>query len=245
MQNRKAHLDDRRLIRVSGDDAGSFLQNVMTNDIRLLKNNGLLYACLLTPQGQVLHDFFVLHDETGGYLLDCDHGRSDDLLRRLHMFRLRAKATLSPVDEMRVYTGAGLDDPRLPQLGKRLYTKKKIGTNASLSDYEDFCIGLGVPCAPAIHWEKDVLADVNLDRLNAVAWDKGCFIGQEVAARMHHRNLAKKRLWIVEGEDLTLGEHAGVGDIRHINAQGSRGLVLVKTAVVKETGPLKMPEYLR
>src|SRR5437588_270074 len=77
-----AHLSDRRLLRVTGEDANPFLQNIITNDMRHVAEGSLVYACLLTPQGQYLHDFFILPDGTQGYYLDCEAARIDDLLRR-------------------------------------------------------------------------------------------------------------------------------------------------------------------
>ncbi|MBI1214666.1 MAG: folate-binding protein [Alphaproteobacteria bacterium] len=250
-----AALDDRRLLRVTGEDAFDFLQNIITNDMNRLAPGGLLYACLLSPQGQWLHDFFIFTAPEGGYLLDVEKEGHDDLLRRLTIFKLRAKVTISAEDAMHAYAAIGevtrpadmaaYPDPRLPELGRRLYGKlaQDDVTPAATQAYDDYCISLGVPCAgKAIERGRDVMADANLDLLNAVAWDKGCFIGQEVAARMHHRNLAKKRLVLLEGENLETGAvlragEAEAGRIRHVSGDRRHALALFKTAVLSHSGP--------
>src|SRR5690606_20547384 len=102
----------------------------------------------------------------------------------------------------------GLADPRLPALGRRFYTPEEPAETAEdASVYHDLRIALGIPDGGrTAQQQKDFPADLNLDRLNAIAWDKGCFIGQEVAARMHHRGLAKKRLMILGGSGLAPGD---------------------------------------
>ena len=102
-----------------------------------------------------------------------------------------------------------------------------------------FCIGQGVPCGSlTIKPEKETMADVSLDLLNAVAWDKGCFIGQEVAARMHNRGLTKRRLFVVQGTGLKAGvlrqNGNDVGEIRQVNSQGDQALAVIKLAAVSQ-----------
>lgn len=235
-----AHLSDRRLLRVTGEDATPFLQNIITNDMRNVAEGKLVYACLLTPQGAYLHDFFILPDGAGGYYLDCEAARSDDLLRRFAICKLRSRVTFSPAAEMRVYATAsdGYPDPRRESLGCRLYTKDELPAEA-VARYYDFCIAQGIPCSSlTIRPEKETMADVNLDLLNAVAWDKGCFIGQEVAARMHNRGLTKRRLFVVLGDKLKPGvlrQGANdVGEIRQVNSAGDKALAVVKLAAASQ-----------
>jgi folate-binding protein YgfZ len=248
-----APLNDRRLLKVTGEDAFDFLQNIITNDMSLLTAQRMIYACLLSPQGQWLHDFFVIPLEDG-FVLDVESGGYDDLFRRLTMFKLRAKVVLQADDETRVYAaaetapvpaGEGIRpyaDPRLSALGRRVYARQAVAAaNGSLADYEDFCLSLGVPAGrKTIAAGRDVMADVNLDLLHAVAWDKGCFIGQEVAARMHHRNLSKKRLFVLTGDGLEPGavlHHDAVeaGQIRQVSQDGKQALAVVKIAVLSHS----------
>ena len=78
MQPDLAQLNDRVIVHVTGEDAATFLQNVMTNDIRKTEGGKMVYSCLLTPQGQFLHEFFVSNAPDGGYFVDCDLGRSEE-----------------------------------------------------------------------------------------------------------------------------------------------------------------------
>ena len=258
--DKTVHLSDRRLARVTGPDAASFLQNIMTNDIRQADATGLVYSCLLSPQGQFLHDFFVVK-AAEGYLVDVDTARIDDLLRRMGIFKLRAKVTIEPLgNNHRVYTGGGLADPRHPLMGKRQYGESSPAANASFADYADFGDSLGVPASSAFAPSKDVVADVNLDLLNAVAWDKGCFIGQEVTARMRYKASAKKRLLIVTGEGLKVGDalfqqEAEIGQLRQVTTTGTQGLAVARLSALEKADNkivtpskhevfLGLPEYI-
>jgi len=244
------HLSDRRLIRVYGADAQSFLQNIMSNDIAKTESNGLVYSLLLTPQGQFLYDFFVLTDSfhaEGGYLLDMHQDQIEAFLKRMVMFKLRAKVMLEPVsaNRLRVYShpDKGLPDPRLPAMGLRLYTDEAIPSAATLTTYHDHRIAQGVPDGSlTMKTQKDFPAGMNLDHLHALGWEKGCFIGQEVVARMYHRGLAKKRLAIITGSGLGGGNilsPAGrpVGEIRETDSRNSRALALVRLDVLAEKPP--------
>lgn len=236
-------LTDRRVLRVEGPDAADFLQNVMTNDIA--RAQPLVYSCLLSPQGQFLHDFFVYRQTDDAFLLDVDAVQAPELLRRLGIFKLRAKVTMAFDDNIYVYaTPEGAADPRHPGIGGRAYMTDKRET-PDVSLYTDHCISLGVPPSAALLAQKDVLADVNLDIIPAVAWDKGCFIGQEVTARMKHRALAKKRLMIVSGNALP----KEAGDVRITNSTGTQSLAVVKLAARQVLASslenlLTIPDYL-
>lgn len=241
-------LDDRRLVRVSGAEAGGFLQNLVTCDIRAVTPDCIQYGCLLGAQGRLLNEFFVLPDGAGGYLLDCDASAVPDLIRRLAMYKLRAKVDIAPAEgHVTATTDEGWPDPRLTELGRRLYTKEKRAGDAG---YDDLCISLGVPPFAAMRVDKDFLTDLNLDLLNAVSFEKGCFVGQELAARMEHRGLAKRRLLIVEGEGLAPGqkiEQDGVamGEIRMADSAGRKALALLKLDILqKNPANIRPPPYM-
>jgi len=261
------HLSDRRVIRVFGEHAESFLQNIMSNDVTHAKT-GLVYSLLLTPQGQFLNDFFVLSDpfhESAGFILDMHAAQVDDFLKRMVMFKLRAKVTLEPLpaDCYFVYSHSteGMQDPRRTTLGKRFYTKTQLPATGDVADYHDMRIRAGVPDGSlTIKAQKDFPADMNLDHLNALGWEKGCFIGQEVVARMYHRGLAKKRLAVVTGTELGICDilsPAGrsVGEIRDINSDHTQALALIRLDALRdqdtvltvekgEIGNILLPVYL-
>ncbi len=240
-----AHLSDRLIVRISGADAESFLQNIVTNDVRNIGAGELRFACLLTPQGQYLHDFFIFPDGEGGYFLDCEAARISDLLKRFTIFKLRSRVTFAEVPDMRVYAttkaGQGYADPRRDGLGFRIYTKEELPAEP-VARYYDFCIERGIPCGTqTIRPEKETMADVSLDLLNAVSWDKGCFIGQEVAARMHNRGLTKRRLFVVSGAQLQPGilrqGEVDAGDVRQVNSAGDKALAVIKLAAASQQSP--------
>lgn len=257
-------LTDRRLISVVGPDAMDFLQNVMTADMRQLNADNMLYGLLLSPQGQFLHDFFVSRQPAleDGFLIDIFAVRLDDFMSRLKVFKLRARVELRVLEEenVRVYAHPvqGLRDPRAGALGYRLYSADRPPeTGVTAEGYIALCTRHGVPDTPALLPQKDFVSDMNLDLLGAISWDKGCYIGQEVTARMHYKGLAKKRLMIVEGKDMAQGDmiFSGgrvVGEIRQSNPLDiGQALAIVRLdslATLQSAGgrPLKVfaPPYL-
>jgi len=215
------------------------------------RKSNLIYACLLTPQGRFLHDFFISREE-GAFFLECEIERREDLLRRLKVFKLRSKVMIEDCSAaFAVYTGmtGKYRDPRLAALGYRSYLPVgEITEAASAVAYKDHRIHLGVPEGSIdIKPEVDTLADANLDKLHAVSWDKGCFVGQEVAARMENRALVKKRMVIVSGSGLAAGaslnqNDSAVGEIRSVNTTQTEGLAILKLAALQESSPITQPD---
>lgn len=257
--NNPIHLSDRCLVRVAGDDARDFLQNVITNDMKNAGPGRLVYSCLLMPQGFFLHDFFIGQDDTG-YFLDCEAARVDDLLRRFTIFKLRAKVSFARMDGNVYAGGEGIADPRLAALPSRLYAQETMASEP-VAAYHDICIRETVPCGSLAMTERDTMADVNLDRLNAVAWDKGCFIGQEVAARMYNLSKAKRRVvTVTSAKPIAAGakvfaDGKDMGEVRQISSDGLSALAQLKVAVLAENPPvlqavdgeplaLSVPDYL-
>lgn len=196
-------LSGRSLIRVTGDDRVSFLQGLVTNDVERVAADGIVYACLLTAQGKFLHDFFMVHDGDA-IVIDCEGGeRAADLTRRLTMYRLRAKVTLTPVEGAAVYavSEGGIADPRHPDMMRRAY-EKPPGDEKPFAAWDAARISLGVPDGSRdMAVEKDTPLDCGLDRMNAISFGKGCYVGQEITARMNYRGLVKKRLRTVQWTD--------------------------------------------
>lgn len=192
-----ARLDDRAVIAVTGKDAKTFLQGLITNDIE--KASPTLYAALLTPQGKILFDFILAADDAG-YLIDAAAAHTDDLAKRLKMYRLRAAVDLAVRPNLAVFAAWGDDaspdrpaDPRLEALGRRWIAP----ANAAIADtdvaaYHRHRLTLGVPDSADVTGE--FLLDANGEELHAVDFRKGCFVGQEVTARMKHKAQPRKRL---------------------------------------------------
>lgn len=197
-------LPGRALIRVTGDDRVGFLQGLVTNDAERVAADGIVYSCLLTAQGKLLHDFFMVHDGDA-VIFDTEGGaRAADLHRRLSMYRLRAKVTLSAPEETEVFavSAGGLPDPRHPGLLRRAYSVP-AGEERDFAVWDEARIRLGVPDGSRdMAVERDTPLDCNLERLNAISFGKGCYVGQEITARMNYRGLIKKRLHAVDWGDM-------------------------------------------
>ena len=173
-------------ISINGAESTHFLQNLITNDIDLLNQAPYLHACLLTPQGKFLHDFFITH-QNGTYHLKTESGaRAKDLFQKLNLYKLRSKVEITLHDDQPSYRtpyGFSFDDKTNAQSEHdwELHRLKFARADGS-RDAE-----LGV----------STLSELNLEP-STVSFDKGCYIGQELTARIHHRGLTKKRLYAVE-----------------------------------------------
>ncbi len=221
-------LENRACLRLSGKDATSLLQGLVSNDLDRLAPDRSIYTTLLTPQGKFLFDFFV-HRDNWALMLETAGDRLADLQRRLTLYRLRADVVIEPVEPAPLVavlfgddagTLAGLPaepgatrtadgltwtiDPRLPALGVWLRGAPEAvrdwieTTGLALVEHAVFArhrISLAVPEAGSdLVVDKSILLEAGLDQLNGVAFDKGCFVGQELTARTHYRGLVKRRL---------------------------------------------------
>lgn len=216
-------LPNRAVLAISGDDRVDFLQGLITNGPSLTSN----YACLLNAQGQFLHDFFIV-PEGDRLLIDCEADRSEDLIRRLKQYRLRAKVEISVIDAA---TNVSFADPRHTDLGQRRLGGEIEGT---YEEWDRKRIMLGVPDGSRdMVPEAALLLENNIDHLNGIDWNKGCYIGQEVTARMHFKGGVKKRLTPVridgaapEVGSLVFSNGVDVGEMR--SSCGDVGLALLR-----------------
>ncbi len=186
---------NRQVLKVSGADAVSFLQGLVTNDVARL-SDGLVYAALLSPQGKYLADFFLVPDGRD-ILIDVHTDLAAPLLKRLTMYRLRADVTIAPV-ETRVTRGTGhapataFADPRHPALGWRAYGED--GTEPQI-DWDALRVAHHVPETNIeLIPDDSYILELNFEALNGVDFKKGCYVGQEVTARMKHKTQLRKGL---------------------------------------------------
>ncbi len=185
----------RNLFTISGSDAESFLQGLVTNDINKL-NDGLVYAALLTPQGKYLADFF-LSRRNGSILLDVDATLADTLKMRLTMYKLRADVTIED-SPLHVHRGLGerpedaMVDPRDTSLGWRAY--RDTSQSDDTTDWAALRIAAGVPQTGAELTPDSYILEMGFERINGVDFRKGCYVGQEVTARMKHKTELRKGL---------------------------------------------------
>ena len=186
--------DDRRILRITGADARDFLQGLITNDIRKL-DTGLVYAALLTPQGKYIADFFLSGDGDA-ILLDVAEAQADALVQRLTLYKLRADVTIAD-SGLRLRRGTGpapegaLADPRHPALGWRLYGDEAGDDD---TDWEALRVAHAIPHAGAELTPESYILEMGFERLNGVDFRKGCYVGQEVTARMKHKTELRKGL---------------------------------------------------
>ncbi len=207
---------NRGILLISGPDRQQFLQGLITNDIYQVTPQRPIYSALLSPQGRFMYDFFIIASDNA-FLLDCEHDRLDDLRSRLQLFKLRSDVSLEDVSaDYRVLlvlgaqTEVGFTDPRLPELGSRAIVPadfKLESLNLPEEDwslYDQLRISLGVPDGSRdMIVDKAIPLECGLDELNAIDWDKGCYMGQELTARTKHRGLVRKRLLPVKIEGPT------------------------------------------
>lgn len=201
-------LKNRALIHVEGNDAEKFLQNLITNNMDHLQTKPMIYACLLSPQGKFLHDFFV-HRGDGFYIIDCEgNERATDLFNRLNMYRLRADVQISIEDNIPVYAIIGTNkhgqkDPRHDEMGYRSFEKPDGLNEQPFDTWDIHRINLCVPDGSRdLIVNKSTMDEGHMDQINAIDYDKGCYVGQELTARMHYRGLGKKHLQTVDIKSL-------------------------------------------
>ncbi|MCC5989269.1 MAG: folate-binding protein YgfZ [Pararhodobacter sp.] len=226
----------RALFRITGPDRLAFLQGMVTNDVNRLPEKNILYAALLSPQGKYLADFFLVA-QGDAVLLDTDAALSDDLERRLSLYKLRSKVEIARAD-LPVTRGIGpapagaLADPRHGDMGWLLY-------GAALSqgeavDWDARRVAAGVPetGSELIPGESFIL-EYSFERLGGVDFRKGCYVGQEVTARMRHKSELRKGLAVVEiegdagpGEEITTEKGRPAGRLGTV--AGNRALAWLR-----------------
>ena len=208
-----AHLADRGVVRVSGEDAKTFLDGLITCDLDRVSPQAARLGALLTPQGKILFDFIVFEapaEIEGGYYLDVLKVYAPDLAKWLGFYKIRAKVAIQDLsesltvvagwDEPKPADDAGLvaEDPRLPALGWRaIVAAEDAGEFAKVpaEHYHAHRIALGVPEGGRDFLFGDAFPhEALMDQLHGVDFDKGCYVGQEVVSRMQHRGTARTRI---------------------------------------------------
>lgn len=228
------HLPHRVLLAISGEDAEHFLEGLITSE--LPDSASAVGSALLTPQGKLLFTFLVSR-HTDGFLLECDASEQADLIKRLTLYKLRAKVTIAPSDEP-VFAGTnhGLNDRRHPDMGTRHYgTSEATG---KVDDYYAARAAIGLLEGPReMIANQDFPHDVALDLTDAVSFSKGCFVGQEVVSRVKHRGTARRRPVRVKGEGVSPGAGLFVGE-REVGAvrfaAGDEGVAVVRLDHIKD-----------
>jgi tRNA-modifying protein YgfZ len=213
-----ALLPDRGVVKVAGDDPRKFLNGLVTADLGKVTPERPCFAALLMPQGKIVVDFLLAEapaEDGGGFFLDCPRALAGTLVDKLNFYKLRAKVTVEDLSTglgvLAVWDGKGTTeyglcypDPRLPALGMRAILPPNLAAEAAAdlgatlvepAAYEAHRIALGVPRGGLDFIYGDAFPhETDMDQLNGVDFDKGCFVGQEVVSRIEHRSSARTRI---------------------------------------------------
>ena len=209
-------LTGRKLLRVSGEDAPRFLHGLVTCDVEHLQPGEIAFGALLSPQGKILFDFFIVRS-VNGFIIDTDASMAEDLAKRLNFYKLRAKVDITSMDERAhafaiwgtgaadkaVADGVVASDPRLMEMGARAYIRRAPPDTgeAPLAAWHRHRIELGMPEGGLDFVFGNAFPhEALMDQFKGVDFAKGCYVGQEVVSRMQHRGTARKRLIKVTSE---------------------------------------------
>ncbi|MET0336459.1 MAG: folate-binding protein YgfZ [Caulobacter sp.] len=234
-----ASLSSRALIRFSGPDWRTFLQGQLTQDVSTLQPGEARFAALLTPQGRLMFDLFVVGFEDGAWL-DIAAEHRDAMVQRMSLYRLRAKVDIA-ADEAPVLAAFDVDpapgegwvrDPRRPDLGWRGYGVA-AETDATEADYDAFRLSRGVPGPADWAGEKTYPIEANFDLLAGIDFKKGCFVGQETTSRMKRRGQIKNRMLPItfDGPPPAYGAEVLAGTLRAgevLSGVDGRAMALVR-----------------
>ena len=194
----------RAVVSLEGADSKKFLQGLITADICKSEAQPI-YTALLSPQGKYLYDFFIKKQKSA-YLIDIKREAVQDFIKRLSLYKLRADIQIRITDYC-VYIGTGKVpqdahfDPRSQELGWRLIRsldkpfKESTYEKFSFEKYKDKMVLLCIPeTGIELIPNETYILEAGFENIGGVDFKKGCYVGQEVTARMHHKTKLKKGL---------------------------------------------------
>jgi folate-binding protein YgfZ len=243
------HLPARALVSVTGAEAEHFLQNLITPDLAALLEGGAKPGALLTPQGKILFDFLIFRSEDG-FRLECRADIADDLVKRLTIYKLRAKVAIAKQDQALVavswgdesgpsQSGSSVRDLRFSDAVLRRYGALPPAT-ADEAAWTALRAENGIAESGADYDLSDAFPhDVLYDQNGGVGLKKGCFVGQEVVSRMQHRGTARRRVMIATSADALPDAGAEITvNGRPVGTLGSnaesQGIAIVRIDRIKE-----------
>ncbi|CAF1051511.1 unnamed protein product [Brachionus calyciflorus] len=202
----------RTLINIKGEDAAKFLQNLTTNNIYTLNNEKpSQFAFILNNRGRIMYDTLIhLHpnDHQKHYLMELDSKYVEQALKYFKLFKIKKKVDLSLEQNLKLYSIFGDDkdvgfesallnvkDPRYDGLGYRLITQQNIESNSDLRNYRKILYQNGVTENVEDYTQgSSIPLEYNIEFLNGVSFDKGCYLGQELVAKTHYTGVVRKRI---------------------------------------------------
>lgn len=186
--------DARTILALTGSDRVGFLQGLITNDVTK-SEGGIVYAALLTPQGKFIADFFVV-TQADRLLIDVAQSHAAALAQRLTMYRLRADVQIAEIDLVisrgtSAAPAGAMPDPRHSALGWRAYGETDM---SDATDWQALYVAHLIPQTGVELTPDTYILEAGFERLNGIDFRKGCYVGQEIAARMKHKTELKKGL---------------------------------------------------
>ena len=251
---------DRKIIKISGSGRKTFLQGLITNNINSLDSkNYLIYSLMLTATGTFLYDFFI-SEKGGGIYLDVEESRILEIIKKLSLYKLSADIELKIIDDLKIIfldqksnETDCLIDPRSDKIGFRAILDQKnlekIQNNSNFTEknidfYNKIRFGLKIPDHRDLTEKKSIPAEYGFFDLNCINFEKGCYIGQEVMARIKYKGVIRKKIYLVKilgndpfkKGDESVFENKKIGNILSYIKEDNKilALALLKNAMIDE-----------
>ena len=234
-------LKNRAVISVSGADRTSFLQGLITNDIKKVSVNQEIYAFMLSPQGRFLYDFFIAQNDDE-FLIDCSSDLLDEIVQKLSFYKLRSKVEIEKNPDLQVAVNLSKDefenkkvsftDPRTARMGFRAFVKGGAKTDDATS-YNLKRFELRLPDENDLTYDQSFPLEFGFEDFNAIDYKKGCYVGQETTARTHYKGKIRKKVFLTElkeavakGMQITADEKK-IGEVLSVISTQNKLLALV------------------
>ncbi len=203
---------DRSLISIAGEGVEEFLQGLITNDIKNLVREKIIYSLMLTPQGKFLYDFFIFK-KNGIVFIDCLATDREEIISKFNLYKLRKEISLNKEDAYKIlfvsFAIPEMADPRFPGGASRLYVSSndldgllaKYNIELTKDEYKSFLCRNTYPDASYDMIKgRSFSLEYGLDNYNAISFTKGCYVGQELVARTKYRGTIRKKIFRVESD---------------------------------------------
>ncbi len=210
MKSKLVALKDRSIIELRGPDSKEFLQGLISNDIHKIANDKLIYCAMLSPKGRFLYNFFIF-EKNDSIFLDSLDIRVDEIIRKLSFYKLKKDITIVKNLDLKVFCNLNgeiensqpahsFKDPRSKTLGQRIYSNEsKLESFEIINDTKDYeftRIKNKIPESEKdLNYDKSIIVEYGLDNFNAIDYEKGCYVGQELTARTHHLGQVRKKIF--------------------------------------------------
>ena len=247
-----------KFIEVRGEDSKNFLQGLITNDINNCIDNKIIYSCLLSPQGKFFADFFIFR-KNKNYIVEIHEKYLENFTNKINIYKLRSNVEFIEIKNLTSIILENKEikfsddsfflfqDPRNSKIGFKLFLSNdsinfntlKIFRKLNYDFYKEILMKNLIPNSiDDLTINKSLLLENNYQNINAIDWNKGCYIGQEITARMKYRSLLKKKIYVLEllSGNINLGDNINVNDIiigNIISKVGKYALCMLKINLVE------------